>query len=287
MHWTPRREAFRALIEGENCYHPGSVFDPISGRIAEEIGFEVGMYAGSVASLAVLGTPDIVLLTLTEFADQAYRINRATDNLPLLVDADHGYGNALNVKRTVEELETAGVAALTIEDTLLPQAFGTVGETHLIPVEEGVGKMKAALAGRQDPSLVIAARTGAPGITSIEDTIVRIKAYEATGVDAIFMSGIKTKDQLQTVAAEVKIPIFLGGSAAELGALDDLAKEGVRIALQGHQPFQAAVKATYDTLTALRDGTPPKELTTPAPGDMMKRLMQDSAHKANMKEWLG
>ncbi|MFT5440813.1 MAG: carboxyvinyl-carboxyphosphonate phosphorylmutase, partial [Alphaproteobacteria bacterium] len=138
MHWTPRREVFRAIIEGDKCIHPGSVFDPISARIAEEVGFEVGMYAGSVASLAVLGAPDIVLLTLTEFADQAYRINRA-GNLPLLVDADHGYGNALNVRRTVEELETAGVAALTIEDTLLPQAFGTVGETHLISIEEGVG----------------------------------------------------------------------------------------------------------------------------------------------------
>ena len=87
MHWTPRREAFRALIEGNKCVHPGSVFDPISARIAEEVGFEVGMYAGSVASIAVLGAPDIVLLTLTEFADQAYRINRA-GYLPLLVDAD-------------------------------------------------------------------------------------------------------------------------------------------------------------------------------------------------------
>lgn len=286
MHWTPRREAFRAIIESRKCVHPGSVFDPISARIAEEVGFEVGMYAGSVASLAVLGAPDIVLLTLTEFADQAYRINRA-GNLPLLVDADHGYGNALNVRRTVEELETAGVAALTIEDTLLPQAFGTVGETHLISIEEGVGKMKAALAGRQDPSLVIAGRTGAPGISGIEDTIKRVTAYEKAGVDAIFMSGIKKQEQLSEIASKISVPIFLGGSAAELGALDDLAKQGVRICLQGHQPFQAAVKATYDTLKALRDGTPPSELKTPAPGDMMKRLMENDRHKTSMKDWLG
>src|SRR5262249_33155037 len=123
MHWTKRRERFRAILSGERCVHPGSVFDPISARIAEDLGCEIGMFAGSIASLAVLGAPDIVVLTLSEFAAQAYRINRA-GNLPLLVDADHGYGNALNVKRTVEELETAGVAALTIEDTLLPLPFG-------------------------------------------------------------------------------------------------------------------------------------------------------------------
>src|SRR5205085_9295304 len=100
----------------------------------EDLGFEIGMLAGSVASLAVLGAPALVVLTLTEFAEQAYRINRA-GNLPLLVDADHGYGNALNAKRTVEELESAGVAALTIEDTMLPTSYGA-SETTLIPIAE-------------------------------------------------------------------------------------------------------------------------------------------------------
>ena len=103
------------------------------------------MFAGSTGSLSVLGAPDLIVLTLTEFAEQAYRICRA-GNLALLVDSDHGYGNALNVKRTVEELETAGVAALTIEDTLLPRPYGPSDKATLIPIEEGVGKMKAALA---------------------------------------------------------------------------------------------------------------------------------------------
>ena len=141
MDWTNRRERFRATLERGRCIHPASVYDPISARIAEDLGFEAGMLAGSVASLAVLGAPDIVLLTLTEFAGQAYRINRA-GNLPLLVDADHGYGNALNVKRTVEELEAAGVVGLTIEDTLLPTPYGATG-TRLIPIEEAAGKMRA------------------------------------------------------------------------------------------------------------------------------------------------
>ena len=101
--------AFARFWPAIDCIHPGSVFDPISARIAEELGFEVGMFAGSIASFTVLGAPDLIVLTLTEFAEQAYRINRA-GKLPLLVDADHGYGNALNVMRTVQELETAGVA---------------------------------------------------------------------------------------------------------------------------------------------------------------------------------
>ena len=123
---TERRERFRAVLDGTSCIYPASVFDPVSARIADDLGFEIGMFAGSVASLVVLGAPDLTLITLTEFAGQARRICRA-GNLPLLVDADHGYGNALNVMRTVEELETAGVAGLTIEDTALPQAFGAGG----------------------------------------------------------------------------------------------------------------------------------------------------------------
>src|SRR5580704_2565624 len=153
MDWTERRQRFRAILAGNRCVHPASVFDPISARIAEDLGFEIGMFAGSVASLAVLGAPDLIVLTLTEFAEQVYRICRA-GTLPLLVDADHGYGNALNAKRPVEELETAGVSALTIEDTVLPRSYGEGGALRLIPIEEAVGKLRAALAGRQDPSLV-------------------------------------------------------------------------------------------------------------------------------------
>src|SRR2546430_16567123 len=107
MHWTRRREAFRAVLAGNRCVYPGSVFDPISARIAEDIGFEIGMFSGSIASLTVLGAPDLIVLTLSEFAQQALRINRA-GNLPLLVDADHGYGNALNGKRPGEGPETPG-----------------------------------------------------------------------------------------------------------------------------------------------------------------------------------
>src|ERR1700743_1917321 len=157
MAFRKRREALRAILSGSSCIHPGSVYDAISIRIAEDLGFEVGMFGGSVASLAVLGEPDITLITLTEIAEQMRRMSRAAA-LPVLVDADHGYGNALNVRRTVQELETAGAAGLTIEDTLLPPAYGEP-KAQLISLGEGVGKVKGAPDCRRARSLVSGART--------------------------------------------------------------------------------------------------------------------------------
>ncbi len=284
MDWTDRRERLRSVIAGSRCIYPGSVFDPISARIAEDLGFEAGMFAGSIASFAVLGAPDIIVLTLTEFAQQAYRINRA-GKLPLLVDADHGYGNALNVKRTVEELETAGVAALTIEDTALPTPYGATAAT-LIPIAEGVGKMKAALAGRQDKRLVIVGRTSAMAMTGVEDTIARVKAYEDAGVDMLFLVGVKTRAQLDAVAATVKLPLFLGGAGAELYDLDYLSARNVRVCLQGHMPFMAAVNAVHETLKALRNGTPPGELKGLASAELMKQVTHQADHAKWSKEFL-
>ena len=285
MNLTERRERYRAVLAGDQCVHPASVFDPISARIAEDLGFEVGMLAGSIASFTVLGAPDIIVLTLTEFAQQIHRICRAS-TLSLMVDADHGYGNALNVKRTVEELESAGVSALTIEDTVLPRQFGT-GETALISIEEGVGKMKAALSGRQDPSLVVAGRSSALSVTGVEDAIRRTKAYEAAGVDAMFLSGATTKAEVEAVRAEVKIPLMLGGAGGELSDRAFLSANGVRIALQGHLSFSASVKAIYDTLKALRDGVAPGDLTpTLATPDLMGQVTRRADYNTWTKEFM-
>ena len=259
MNLTDRRQRFRSILEGNRCVHPGSVFDPISARIAEDLGFEVGMFAGSIASGTVLGAPDLIVLTLTEFAQQIHRICRAGD-LSLLVDADHGYGNALNVRRTVEELETAGVSGLTIEDTVLPLSFGSAGEGNLISVEEGVGKMKAALSARQDPTLCIAGRSSALRFGGLEEAIKRTKAYEQAGVDAMFLAGAQTKDEVLAVRAETTIPLILGGAGGELSDLDFLGNAGVKVALQGHLYFQASIKAVYDTMKSLRDGVSPGDL---------------------------
>ena len=256
MDYTNRRERYRAVLAGDVCVHPGSVFDPISARLAEDLGFEVGMFAGSIASGTVLGAPDYVILTLTEFAQQIYRICRA-GRLPLMVDADHGYGNALSVRRTVEELEAAGVAALTIEDTLLPMQFG--GEGGFISLEEGVGKMKAALSGRTDANLVVAGRTSSLRLGR-DECIRRVRAYEAAGVDAIFLAGASAKEEVAAVNDALNIPLLLGGAGGELNDKEWLGQNGVRVALQGHLPFQAAIKAVHDTLKALRDGVAPADL---------------------------
>jgi oxaloacetate decarboxylase len=285
MAFRQRREKLRSILTGPACIRPGSVYDAVSIRIAEDLGFEVGMFGGSVASLAVLGDPDIALITLTELAEQMRRMSRAA-SLPVVVDADHGYGNALNVRRTVQELEAAGAAALTIEDTLLPQAFGEA-RTQLISLEEGVGKMKAALEARSDPSLVIMGRTGAASITSLGDAIERARAYEATGVDALFLTGIKSRSELEAIAAATRLPIVLGGAPEEMNDLAYLHDKRVRIALQGHAPFAAATQAVYETLKALREGTPPQQLKGLASSQLTGRVTREAETKARIAAFLG
>jgi carboxyvinyl-carboxyphosphonate phosphorylmutase len=285
MPFRKRRDALRAILSGSACIRAGSVYDAISARIAEDLGFELGMFGGSVASLAVLGDPDTTLITLTELAEQMRRMSRAS-SLPVLVDADHGYGNALNVRRTVQELETAGAAGLTIEDTLLPQAYGEA-RTQLISLGEGVGKMKAALSGRGDPSLTVMGRTGAASVTSLEDAIARATAYEAAGVDALFFTGLKTRAELEAVSVATTLPIVLGNTQGELDDPNFLTSRRVRIALQGHAPFAAATQAVYETLKALRDGTAPQDLKGVASSELMSRVTRDSTGKQRSADFLG
>jgi carboxyvinyl-carboxyphosphonate phosphorylmutase len=284
MNWTERREGLRAIISGQRCVYPASVYDGISARIAGDLGYEAMMFAGSVGSFSVLAAPDLCVLTLTEFAQQAYRINRA-GSAPLCVDADHGYGNALSVKRTVEELETAGVSALTIEDTLLPIAFGG-DDKQLISIDEGVGKMKAALAGRQDPRLVIVGRTSAIGITGVEDTIKRLTAYEAAGVDMLFMAGLKTRAELDAVSAATKLPLFLGGVPEDMMDLDYLSARRARLCLQGHHQFWAGVQGVHDVLKALREGVKPSQLKNVASADLQKKLLRQADYGKWSKDFL-
>jgi carboxyvinyl-carboxyphosphonate phosphorylmutase len=255
---SERRKQYRRILKGSLCVHPASVFDAMSARMAESLGFEVGMFAGSIASGTVLGAPDLVVLTLTEFAEQIRRITRGSD-LPLMVDADHGYGNALNVMRTVEELEAAGVAALTIEDTVLPSPFGGQSE-GLVSVEEMLGKLRGAVSARQDPALVVIGRTGALRGGGIAEAEKRIKAYQETGIDAIFLAGASKREEVEAMRRATRLPLMLGGAPPALSDREYLATHGVRIALQGHQPFYAAAKAVYDTLKYLREGGAPAGL---------------------------
>ncbi len=285
MKWSQRRAAARAVLEGSACIHPASVHDPVSARIAEDLGFELGMFAGSTGSLAILGAPDLIMITLSEFAEQALRINRAAARLPLVVDADHGYGNALNVMRTVEELEVAGVAAMSIEDTDLPRPFGEP-KPRLIALDEGVGKMRAAVAARVDPALIILARTGAMSITGEADCIARVRAYNTTGADGIFLTGVTTRAQLDAVAEVARLPLVLGTLSPEITDRDYLASRGVRIALQGHLPFQAAIAAIHATLKSLRDGVPPADITGTASPALARATMHEDGYAAATRDFL-
>jgi carboxyvinyl-carboxyphosphonate phosphorylmutase len=244
------RRAFRALLASDACYHTASVFDPMSARIAGDLGFEVGILGGSVASLQVLAAPDFALISLSEFVEQATRIGRVS-RLPVIADADHGYGNALNVMRTVVELERAGISALTLEDTLLPAQFGRKS-TDLISVEEGVGKIRAALEARVDAALAIIARTHA-GVLPVDEVIRRTQAYQAAGADGICIVGVEDFEHLQQIAEGLSIPLMLvtyGNPKLRDNAR--LASLGVRIVVNGHAAYFAAIKATYDCLREQR-----------------------------------
>ncbi len=244
------RNAFRALLANPACYHTASVFDPLSARIAADLGFEVGILGGSVASLQVLAAPDIALITLSEFAEQATRIGRVAC-LPVIADADHGYGNALNAMRTVIELERAGVAALTLEDTLLPAQFGRKSY-ELISIEEGVGKLLAAQEVRDDKALAIIARTHA-GVQPLADVVHRTRAYQDAGADGICLVGVKDFAHLEAITDELHVPLMLV-TYGNPDLRDDtrLAELGVRIVVDGHAAYFAAIKATYDSLREQR-----------------------------------
>ncbi len=279
------RKKFREVLSGDVCVHPASVFDPVSARIAEDLGFEVGMFAGSIASLAVLGEPDAILLTLSEFADQARRICRAS-TIPLMCDADHGYGNALNVMRTIEELENSGVAGLSIEDTLLPARFDDPDRSVLISVEEGIGKINAALAARQDPDLVIVGRTSAAQLTDADDAAFRLKAYEDCGADAIFAVGVQSRECLDKISKATSLPLIVGGISRDMMDLDYLASRRVRLALQGHQPFAAAVRSIHETLSALRGGMAGWDIENVAEPKLMQEVMRFEGFQKSKKDFL-
>jgi carboxyvinyl-carboxyphosphonate phosphorylmutase len=276
----------RALLSGAHCLSPASVYDPLSARVAESVGFEIGLLSGSVVSATTLAAPDLVVHTLTEYAEQVRRIMRVS-RLCLLVDADHGYGNALNVMRTVAEFEHAGVSALGIEDTVQPLSFGqSEDEMKLVPIQEGVGKMRAAVAARSDPALVIAARTPALRLEGVDSVAARAKAYAAAGADAIWMTSLESVDQLDAVRAAASLPIFVG---TQHGAITnaELAAHGARIALQGHLPLAAAVKALRETYSHLFGGGSVDDLkSSVATGTEMEELVSHEDYRRFIREFM-
>ena len=257
----PFRRNFRDVLNNPACLSPASVYDPISARIAESVGYHIGMLAGSIASMSTLAAPDVIVMTLTEVAEQVRRIMRASE-LGLLIDADHGYGNAFNVFRTIEELEHAGAAAVSIEDTVLPQPFGSDAKSEaVIDTAEMVGKLKAAVGARRDPDFVIAGRTSSLRVEGLKGAIARACAYRETGIDALFVVGVETAEQARALREAANLPIIMG-PAANAGPFDrkTLASAGVALLLQGHQPFAAAAKALREVYQHLHEGHPTDDL---------------------------
>jgi carboxyvinyl-carboxyphosphonate phosphorylmutase len=286
MNHTEQRKRLRAVFAGTKCISPASVYDALSARVAESVGYQIGMLAGSVASNTTLAAPDLIVLTLTEFADQVRRIMRASD-LSLIVDADHGYGNALNVMRTVEELEHAGVSGMSIEDTALPARFGQAeGADELIALEEMVGKLKAAVAARRDPATVLLGRTAALKVEGTAGAVKRAKAFAATGVDAVFVIGVESADQVKAVHEAATLPVMVGSAPASIKR-EEFAAAGARVLLQGHQPLPAAVKALKEVYTHLYNGGAPADLKDKiASAKEMDALVRSETYKKWQRDYL-
>jgi methylisocitrate lyase len=229
---------------------PG-VFNALVARMAERLGFQA-VYLSGAALSASAALPDIGLLTLTEFVDEARRIALATP-LPLLCDADTGFGEALNVERTVRLFETAGVAGIHLEDQQLPKRCGHLSGKQLVEPEVMAAKLRAAVAAREDPDFVIMARTDARGVTGFEDAVRRAQLYLEAGADAIFPEALESADEFAAFARAVSAPLLANMTEfgrSPLKELDfrKLADMGYRMVLYPLTALRVALRAAQETL---------------------------------------
>jgi 2-methylisocitrate lyase-like PEP mutase family enzyme len=214
------RARLRALLARPEMIVAPFVFDCLQARLAEEAGF-AAVYMTGFGTAAARGFPDLGLLTMTEMAANARVIANAVD-LPVICDADTGYGNELNVARTIREYEDAGAAALHLEDQVFPKRCGFLSGKNVIPLEQMGPKIRAACDARRDPDLVIIARTDALEPHGWDEVEKRARAYRAAGADLIFADGIKTRDDLKTYADRLgDLPLIYNG---DLLPVDDLRK---------------------------------------------------------------
>ena len=262
------RELLRTILSRNACTPAASIFDPLSARIADMMGWEVCKLAGSVAKAANLAVPDGVAFTnMSDMVDVCGSITRVA-NLPLIVDADDGGATPVTVFRTVREMEAAGVSAIEIEDKQVSTRLDTAAGRHsfMISKEEQVGKLRAAVAARTDPTTVIVARTNALELP-LEEALERIRAYSHTGVDAIMLpGGSVSRADIEAAHRATSLPIIATTAPPGDIARDSqfLLANGVRIIYLGvglsQPPFAMAVKAIYDALRYLKDGGAAEDL---------------------------
>jgi len=267
------RERFRGVLSGSTCVLAANIFDPLSARIADMLGYQVCVLSGSVGKVANLGVPDIVLSNMSDVVDHCRRITRIAE-VSLMVDAEDGFGNAVNVRRTVQEMEAAGVSGIEIEDNVVPKRFN-VRNPGLVSKEEQVGKLRAAVAARTDPSTVIVARTSALAECPLQETLDRIRAYATTGAEALMLAGVpRGRADIEAVHQATSLPLCVLNPPPE--ARNDsafLAANGVRILMLGNPTYAIAVKAIHDALKRLQEGTALEDLKElQAPPDLLRAV---------------
>lgn len=262
---TRAREDLRTLLAGPACTPVAPIFDPLSARIAEMVGWTACKVAGSVGKAASLAVPDGVPLTnMSDLVDICRRITRVTD-VSLIVDADDGGEGVLTIYRTVQELERAGASAIEIEDNAVPSGFGRSVSRHslLIGKDEQIGKLKAAVAARRDSSTVIVARTSAVSELPLEEALDRVGEYAATGAEAIYLCGRlpNGRSDIEAVHGVADLPLYLLRLPPDV-ATDPAFLQANRVTLRplGQSVYGVAVKAIYDSLKHLRDGGSEDEL---------------------------
>ena len=254
---TARQRLRRRLTSGPVIIAPG-IYDAYGARFVEQAGFEAAYLTGNGVSASLLGRPDVGLVDLTMITGHARHVAAAID-IPVICDADTGYGNAVNVRRTVEEFEAAGVAAIHIEDQASPKRCGQLpGARPVIGQAEAVGKIEAALAARRDPDFVVIARTDATEAHGLDEAIRRARAFRKAGADVIFVemkSGPSILDDLKRVTSEVDAPCLVNmGAGGKLDELDaqGIGRLGLRIAIYPGLGRAAAGFALREALAVLK-----------------------------------
>ena len=284
---TPRQKLRRRLKSGPFIVAPG-IYDAYGARLVEQGGFEAAYMTGNGVSASLLGRPDVGLVDLTMITSHARRVAAAVD-IPVICDADTGYGNAVNVRRTVEEFEAAGVAAIHLEDQASPKRCGQLpGARPVIELAEAVGKIEAAVAARRDPDFIIIARTDAAEAHGLDEAIKRAWAFRKAGADVLFVemkSGPTILEDLKRVTSEVDAPCLVnmgaGGKLDELDA-DGIGRLGLRIAIYPGLERAAAGFAIREALAVLKkDGN-----TGALRGRMLGLQEYNQALKlAEVEEW--
>ena len=253
MTLAERRRTFRRICEARTALIVPGAGNALTARIIDDAGFKAVYVTGAGIANTYLGAPDIGLVTLTELAATTAAIAEITDN-PLIVDIDTGFGNALNTYRTVRVIERAGAAAVQIEDQVFPKKCGHFEGKAVIPLEEAISKIHAAVDAREDDNLLIIARTDARSVEGFEAALDRASAFIEAGADMTFVEAPRDADELREITRRLSVPQVANmvvGGRTPLTPQSELQDMGYSIVLYANTPLQAAMRAMSDVLAAL------------------------------------